>query len=134
MLQWTALLKKSTQAIKNTSTADPLIKYYTDLHLAFATIHPYADGNGRMTRLLANLPLLQAGWAPLVIQLSERRNYIALLGDYTLARGPIKHGELLVLASQERDQLQSFFEEQYGQTLSVIQKFHSQQAKRSGDE
>ncbi|MDP3974027.1 MAG: Fic family protein [Candidatus Daviesbacteria bacterium] len=32
------------------------------LHLEFASIHPFTDGNGRTTRLLTQLHLLQGGW------------------------------------------------------------------------
>jgi hypothetical protein len=41
-----------------------LAEAYTDMHLGFTAIHPYADGNGRMARLVANVPILRAGQPP----------------------------------------------------------------------
>ena len=68
---------------------------YTEIHLGFTAIHPYADGSGRMARLLANLPLLQAGQPPLLIDVDQRREYIALLGEYSLQQGAPKPGDEL---------------------------------------
>ena len=55
---------------------------YAKIHLAFVHIHPFVDGNGRLARLIANLPLLKAGLPPLLIDQSKRREYITLLADY----------------------------------------------------
>jgi len=55
---------------------------YAKIHLAFVHIHPFADGNGRLARLISNLPLLKAGLPPLLIDQKRRREYITLLADY----------------------------------------------------
>lgn len=63
----------STQAISDR---------YADLHLEFVTVHPFFDGNGRMARLLANLPVLKAGFPPIVVPAEARQAYLKTISDY----------------------------------------------------
>lgn len=48
-------------------------------HAWFERIHPFADGNGRVGRLLLNLVLIQQGYPPAVILAEKRRNYLRAL-------------------------------------------------------
>jgi Fic family protein len=48
-------------------------------HYAFVTIHPFADGNGRVARLLASIFLLRALSIPLVIWRDQRSTYLDAL-------------------------------------------------------
>ncbi|MBU0684411.1 MAG: Fic family protein [Candidatus Thermoplasmatota archaeon] len=45
------------------------------VHLRFVTIHPFADGNGRMSRLLMNFVLQKHGFPPLNVPYEDRRSY-----------------------------------------------------------
>jgi hypothetical protein len=49
------------------------------LHHRFVTIHPFQDGNGRVARALTLMVLLQAGYAPLVVDRNQRSDYIDAL-------------------------------------------------------
>ena len=49
------------------------VQLAAEMHLRLVTIHPYVDGNGRTSRLLMNLILLQHGY-PIANISSEQRN------------------------------------------------------------
>lgn len=75
----------------DTNEISPLTaaEYYSKIHMGIVHVHPFWDGNGRMARLLANIPLLKAGLPPLTIPAEQRRNYIQLLADYQIAIGQL---------------------------------------------
>jgi prophage maintenance system killer protein len=49
------------------------------LHHRFVVIHPFQDGNGRVARALTLMVLLQARYAPLVVDRTQRADYIDAL-------------------------------------------------------
>jgi Fic family protein len=46
-----------------------------EFHLKFVSLHPFEDGNGRMSRLFVNFYLLKNGMLPLLISASEKAPY-----------------------------------------------------------
>ncbi len=51
------------------------------LHHRFAQIHPFQDGNGRVSRCLVTLELLRGGYLPIVITRKVRSDYIKVLEE-----------------------------------------------------
>ena len=48
-------------------------------HHKFVAIHPFDDGNGRLSRILMNFILMQSGFSPVIILLDDSQNYYSLL-------------------------------------------------------
>src|ERR1039457_6982234 len=61
MNRWLDMLNA---AIKSSKERQDVLNAYTKLHLSFVGIHPFWDGNGRITRLISNIPCLKAGYPP----------------------------------------------------------------------
>lgn len=74
-------------------------------HAALVRIHPFVDGNGRVTRLLADLVYLaaQTGWEPIHAYDWEidRSTYIRLLRKYDTTRGPSALAEFIPVLNLE---------------------------------
>jgi Fic family protein len=51
------------------------------LHAWLTHIHPYIDGNGRLSRAIGNLELIRAGYPPIIIKKKERERYIEALAE-----------------------------------------------------
>lgn len=66
----------------------PIIKSVL-LHGELVKIHPFTDGNGRVSRLLMNMELMKNGYVPVLIELEDRLKYYEVIdnahitGDYT---------------------------------------------------
>jgi len=44
-------------------------------HYKLVYVHPFYDGNGRTSRLLMNLVLMQTGYPPIIIPVEEKQKY-----------------------------------------------------------
>ena len=106
------------------------LSFYAELHVAFVRIHPFWDGNGRMARLLANIPVLKAGFPPIIIPKERRREYIQALSTYHLAVGTITAGDDLLPAIDELDEFKRFCHESWFESLKLVGEVHNQQRRR----
>ncbi len=105
---------------QKTSTPRDAIKQYTMIHAAIAHIHPFWDGNGRIARLVANLPLLKAGFLPIVIPSERRREYIQLLANYELTIGQLNDASGVWPNLKQLVDFEEFCRECHEETLKII--------------
>ncbi|XP_060594786.1 protein adenylyltransferase FICD-like [Ruditapes philippinarum] len=60
------------------------VEYAALAHYKLVYIHPFYDGNGRTSRLLMNLILMQAGFPPVTIKVEDRARYYETLNEGNL--------------------------------------------------
>ena len=68
------------QAEVEAGETHPLVAAAT-LHHGLVEIHPFADGNGRLARVLMNLLLMRAGYPPAVLRTEHRDAYYGALAE-----------------------------------------------------
>ena len=90
--------------------------------MAFVRIHPFFDGNGRMARLIANLPVLAAGFPPILVPMSRRGDYIDLLWRYQNAGGRIARGSRLLLPHPTLREVESLLLEEWQKSTSLVEE------------
>jgi Fic family protein len=59
----------------NAASHENIIKRITRLHLAFESLHPFMDGNGRIGRVMNNYLLIREGFVPINIKFIDRNKY-----------------------------------------------------------
>jgi len=106
------------------------IDAYAELHLGFVHIHPFWDANGRLARLLSNLPMLCAGHLPVVIDVRDRKEYIDILARYEQATGQLTKVTGIWPANASGTAFQAFCRRSYQVTRNLVEQAKFQQAKR----
>ena len=83
----------SERAKSSTMSVDELYQLTFDAHYNLVTIHPWADGNGRMARLVMNMLQFEFGLIPTKILKEDKEEYIKALvatredDDFDIFRG-----------------------------------------------
>ena len=73
---------------KNKNKINP-VELAALVHLKFVTVHPFGDGNGRITRLMVNFVLNKSGYPMLDIDYSDRRSYYNALERAQLSKNDV---------------------------------------------
>lgn len=75
---------------------EELTRYMAESHVEFILIHPFREGNGRISRLLLDIMALQAGFHPLDYQLWEQHKDYYFKAIQAGVAGDYQHVERLV--------------------------------------
>jgi Fic family protein len=108
-------------------------RIYANLHLSFVTIHPFFDGNGRMARLLANLPVLKSGFPPIVVPQEDRYQYKLCLSNYqnTVIDLPDLNDLTLLPENSQQQVFVELCKSYWSETITLLNKANEIQLKRT---
>ena len=99
-------------------------------HISFVRIHPFFDGNGRLARLVANLPVLMAGLPPIIIPREQRKAYLDFLSAYHFAVGQIRAGDELVPYCGKLEPFTEFCRQAWQATIDLVEEAMNKQQAR----
>jgi len=129
-----SLMLEIIKFINNESTTSISINdaasIYAKIHIGIAHIHPFWDGNGRISRLVANIPLLNAGLPPIVIASEERKEYIETLSKYQRQVRQLDTKKGVWPQMSELSKFTDFCKKSYESTIQLVEQARKQQALR----
>lgn len=103
---------------------------YVYLHVSFVRIHPFWDGNGRIARLIANIPIIRAGYPPIIIPKERCLEYIEALSEYHLAVGTAAVGKDLLPMVDSLARFKGFCGESWTASLELVDEARKKQKGR----
>ena len=127
MQRWIERANETDRADHSRQSA---LSAYTDLHLGLVSIHPYFDGNGRMARLLSNLPVLRSGYPPIVVPREDRRDYIEAIARYQLAVGQWSQTSDIAPDQPAKVPFRQLVERWWETTMELVDEVHRRQKGR----
>jgi Fic family protein len=127
MQRWLDMLNTEILSAKE---RQDVLNAYSKLHMSFVGIHPFWDGNGRIARLVSNLPCLKAGFPPIIIAKEKRYDYIMALAEYQLANGVPSLQTELVQEGPLLNKFRTFCEQNWRISLELVEQAHILQRNR----
>lgn len=126
MIKWLELLNSFTVELDEQKA----LAAYSALHLSFVGIHPFFDGNGRLARLLSNIPVLRSGHVPIMIDRTRRQEYIASLSAYQHTVGQLTKSSQLIDKNKAYNDFEKFCGSCWQLSLDVVHAAYAVQDKR----
>lgn len=126
MARWLEDFNRTLDAARRPSSA---LAAYVRAHMGFVRIHPFFDGNGRLARLLANIPVLRNGHPPLLVPAQRRNEYLDLLWQYQNAVGRIRSDAPLVPGHSAIEGFKTLLAEAWRHTLSLVEAARKREAR-----
>ncbi|OPX38911.1 MAG: cell filamentation protein Fic [Desulfobacteraceae bacterium 4484_190.2] len=129
MQGWLALFQKILQ--EKTPNEEKALSAYVFLHISFVGIHPFWDGNGRLARLIANAPVIRAGYPPIIIPKERRQEYIEALSEYHVAVETVTARDELLTHVDKLDRFKRFCAESWSESTKLVDEAHKKQKERN---
>jgi len=82
------LCNQLEKKIDNVTSVIEIYDLAFDFHYDLVSIHPFADGNGRISRLMMNYILMYHGETPAIIHKEDRLEYIDALIESRKTENP----------------------------------------------
>jgi Fic family protein len=130
MARW---IKEFNRKLATADTQAKAVNVYAWSHLSFVRIHPFFAGNGRVARLIANLPLLRCGQPPLLISMSRRTEYIDLLRAYQNAVGQLTAEGRLLPPHEAIVRFKRLLKEEWRESFRLVEEARRQAQRRRMD-
>lgn len=131
MDQWFETFHRATNA--GAAAGHDSVRSFARLHAGFVRVHPFADGNGRLARLVANLPLLRQGLPPIVIPVERRIAYIESLARWQLSLGRPRPAADLVPDGPEFETFVDFCRDATQAVTALIEETRQRQRERDAE-
>lgn len=121
---------------QNLRSSQDLLEQYLlsfDAHSQLVTIHPWADGNGRMSRLIMNYIQFEFGLVPTKVKKEDKADYIQALIDAREQDNPTPFREFMLREhiGNLQEEIRNFKQSQGGQKTEKVDRKGGQKTRET---